>query len=133
MNRRGRTGLLGVIGVVAALTQIVPSQSAKATPVAGGTITITAFRDYNANATQDPSGTGEPGLGAVKVPASGPASLFADLNSAALGGPYSAAPNPAPAYSAPLSDGRYGLGGLTVGEDDRTLWVVNLETKDSIE
>ena len=130
MNRRGRTGLLGVIGVVAALTQIVPSQSAKATPVAGGTITITAFRDYNANATQDPSGTGEPGLGAVKVVAT---CVTVDLNSAALGGPYSAAPNPAPAYSAPLSDGRYGLGGLTVGEDDRTLWVVNLETKDSIE
>lgn len=71
---RRRVSLIKRIsGAFAALLAVsvlqVGSDSANASPIAGGTITVTGFRDYNANGTKDASGTGEPGLGALSIAA----------------------------------------------------------------
>ena len=69
ISRRRTGGLVAVSLLAFGLAQVLPQHDAAATPIPGGTITVTAFRDYNANGTLDTTGTGEPGLGAVKVQA----------------------------------------------------------------
>ncbi len=63
-------GGLVILGIATPGTFAGVSPSAQGAPVSGGNVTVSVFRDYNANGTKDATGTGEPGLGAVKVVAS---------------------------------------------------------------
>ncbi len=59
-----------VLGMMSPVSLGALTPSAQAAAIPGGNITVNAFRDYNANGTKDATGTGEPGLGAVKITAS---------------------------------------------------------------